>query len=78
MKVKPQDPYLLLKKYVKPIVPGKLILSKEEQHNNWGVVVEGERANQIVQIKPFSKIAVDGSDELFLVKEEDILAFIVE
>lgn len=78
MKITPNHPYTLLKKYVKPVIPGKLILSKEEQHNNWGVMVEGDRANQIVQIKPFSKIAVDGSDELFLVKEEDILAFIQE
>jgi hypothetical protein len=78
MKVTPNHPYTLLKKYVKPVIPGKLILSKEEQHNNWGIIVEGDRANQIVQIKPFSKISVDGSDDLFLVKEEDILAFIQE
>ena len=86
MKVKPQDPYLLLKKYVKPVVPGKIILSQEESYPNWGIIQDqcvnhdGSpfKFGEIVQIKPYSKILVEGLEDLFLVKREDIIAVIEE
>lgn len=82
MKIKPEDPYLLIRKYVKPVTQGKLILSQEENYNNWGIIdeqyLERFKVGWIVQMKPYSKIPIDGSDDLFLVKHEDVIAIIEE
>lgn len=78
MKIVPKDGYILVKKYVKATIPGKIILSKEDSYNNWAVLASGDRENTIVQIKPFCKMPIEGNTDLFLVKEEDVLAYIEE
>lgn len=85
MKIKPNAPYILIKKYVKSVVPGKFILSNEEQYHNWGIVEAWSEKdpnkwekNQIVYVKPYSKITIDGYPDFFLVKYEDVIATIEE
>ena len=84
MRITPCDKYLLLKRYKKPQKQGALIITNEKEHHNWGIVVGCGNCNlnwddctdAIVQIKPYSHIPVDGSDDYFLLKEEDVIAFI--
>lgn len=78
MKIIPQDGYIVVKKYVKATIPGKIILSKEESYNNWAVIASGDNQNKIIQIKPFCKIPIEDNPDIFLVKKEDILAYIEE
>lgn len=75
-----------MRKYVKATTPGKIILSKEESYGNWGVVDDqcvvhdnsSFKFGDIIQIKPYSKIPIEGCEDRFLVKREDIIAIIKE
>jgi co-chaperonin GroES (HSP10) len=81
MKVEPASNYILLQKYI-GVSKSNLILPDDKKNKHWGTVLDiGTDCNPViidclVQVKPFSQIPVENSDDLFLVKEEDIIAFI--
>jgi len=83
MKVSPIGNYLLLKKYTKPAQKGSLIIPNGKNYDQWGVYqshdstiesTKNYKIGDILQVKPYAKQPVDDSDDLFLVKEEDVVA----
>lgn len=83
MKVTPIGNYLLLKKYSKPVKKGSLIIPNEKTYDHWGVYQcrdytidkdNNYKSGDILQFKPYAKQPIHDSDEIFLVKEEDIIA----
>lgn len=86
MKVEPRKGWILVKKYKKDEKAGILLL-KDDKYKNWFVVqsvyskddvtcCDTALGNRIVQSLPFTVQPVEGTEDLFLIKEENIIAVI--
>jgi len=82
MNIQPHGQYILCKKYTQPAKKkGILLLQDEKKFPHWGHVVDyGNDCDPwdevLVQFKPYTAIPIDGSDEYFCIKEDDIICYI--